>query len=185
MKPQLLMEAFVAAGASQGVPIHMVMTGKYGPGLPVKPEPTLSADTSFVGVQGSGAPGGATDFYGKKSYEQFGTNKQLKVQEKATEALEKQEAASNKEMEKAAKVVADAEADEILVPEPHHDLHGAYFTPAMELEAYLVEQIGINSGTGDYADRLIAAGISSPAQFAAAACRSAHSTAGPRRSSRR
>jgi hypothetical protein len=63
-------------------------------------------------------------------------------------------------------VVADAEVDEILVPEPHDELHGAYFSPAMELEAYLVEQVGIPSGTGDYAGRLIAAGISSPAQFA-------------------
>ena len=59
-------------------------------------------------------------------------------------------------------VVADVEADEVLVPE----LHGAYFTPAMELEAYLVEQVGIKTGAGDYAARLIAAGISSPEQFA-------------------
>jgi hypothetical protein len=63
-------------------------------------------------------------------------------------------------------VVADAETDEILVPEPHDDLHGAYFTPAMELEAYLVERVGIKSEAGVYAGRLIAAGISSPAQFA-------------------
>ena len=59
-------------------------------------------------------------------------------------------------------VVADVEADEVLVPE----LHGAYFTAAMELESYLVEHVGIKTGTGDYAARLIAAGISSPEQFA-------------------
>ena len=35
-EPKSLMEAFVAAAASQGVPVRMVLTGKYGPGLTVQ-----------------------------------------------------------------------------------------------------------------------------------------------------
>lgn len=64
-------------------------------------------------------------------------------------------------------VVGDIEAGEALVPEPlQRELSGAYFTPAMDLEAFLVESVGIVTGAGDYAGSLVEAGITTVEQFA-------------------
>jgi hypothetical protein len=60
-------------------------------------------------------------------------------------------------------------ADEPLVPSSPAsaaELSGAYFSEAMELEAFLVEDVGIVTGAGDYAARLIEAGVSTAEAFA-------------------
>ena len=43
----------------------------------------------------------------------------------------------------------------------------AHFTPAMELESYLVETVGIKTGAGVYVERLIANGVDSEETFGA------------------
>lgn len=62
--------------------------------------------------------------------------------------------------------------DEVLVPEAQavisgRTVSGAHFTPSMELGAYLVETVGIKTGTDVYVERLVANGVDSADKFGA------------------
>jgi hypothetical protein len=61
-------------------------------------------------------------------------------------------------------------ADEPLVGETHaviagRTVSGSHFTPAMELESFLVDEVGIKTHADVYAQRLLANGVGSAEKF--------------------